>query len=768
MTSQKKSEQRLIDQLRQRIAELEKASRENEDRYRKLSESTTDMIYIADRNGDILYANSSAAAAMCCDANSIVGKQQKDLFSTEMAQRHTASIKKVFETGDTLDADGVYHFGPAEVWLNTRLMPLRDNTGQITSVMGVSRNITDRKLAEAELKKAHDELERRVDERTAELLTANEQLAIFRTFAEASGQGFGIADLDGRVTYVNPTLCRLMGEGQPADVVGRLFFDYVAEESRQLIRAEYTSTMLREGRWTREGSLLTRQGAVTPISNSSFLLRDEQGKPAYFATVISDITERKQAEESLRQSEEKYRGLLEACPDAVVMMDLNGTILFASRQTREMAGLSESEELTGQSAFSFVIEDDRRRLAENIPRVVESGSRRHIEYMCLRKDGTQVPVEISSAINRDAKGQPIAVMVVIRDITERKQAQEALRQSHDELQAIYDQVMDGIIIVDAEKMRPVHVNPAYCRMTGYSAEEMRTVPPEQLHPPDVLSKLMEHFEVLKKGLVARLESLSFLRKDGSVAYADVVSSPICYKERPCWIGFFHDVTDRKRAEEALRREHRTLKHLLQSSDHERQVIAYEIHDGLAQQLAGAIMQFQTYAHHKETRPKDAAKAYDAAMTMLSQGHSEARRLISGVRPPILDESGVATAIAHLVNEQRRQKGPQIELHSEVKFDRLAPIMENAIYRIVQEGLTNACTHSKSDRVRVELVQHGEDLQIRIQDWGTGFVPSDSEEERFGLAGIRERARLLGGNTTVESTLGQGTCITVELPLAARE
>jgi len=114
---------------------------------------------------------------------------------------------------------------------------------------------------------------------------------------------------------------------------------------------------------------------------------------------------------------------------------------------------------------------------------------------------------------------------------------------------------------------------------------------------------------------------------------------------------------------------------------------------------------QAFDHLKDKTPKDAAKAYDAAVTMLRQGHYEARRLIAGVRPPILDESGVATAIAHLVNEERQQKGPQIELHSEVNFNRLAPIMENAIYRIIQEGLTNACTHSKSEKVRVELVQH---------------------------------------------------------------
>ena len=129
------------------------------------------------------------------------------------------------------------------------------------------------------------------------------------------------------------------------------------------------------------------------------------------------------------------------------------------------------------------------------------------------------------------------------------------------------------------------------------------------------------------------------------------------------------------------------------------------------------MQFQTFDHLKDKKPKLAAKAYDAGMTMLQQGHFEARRLIAGVRPPILDESGVVAAIGHLVNEQSRLKGPKIEYRSRVDFDRLAPILENAIYRIAQEGLTNACQHSKSEKVRVSLLQQEDRVRIEIRDWG---------------------------------------------------
>ena len=156
------------------------------------------------------------------------------------------------------------------------------------------------------------------------------------------------------------------------------------------------------------------------------------------------------------------------------------------------------------------------------------------------------------------------------------------------------------------------------------------------------------------------------------------------------------------------------------------------------------------------------------MTILHQGHFEARRLISGVRPPILDEQGVVAAVDHLVNEERRKNGPRIEYLSKVEFNRLAPIMENAVYRIAQEALANACRHSRSKKIKVVLVQHGDQLRIEVQDQGVGFKLEDVEERQFGLSGIRERARLLGGQTTIESEPGKGTRIAVELPIVLRQ
>ncbi len=250
---------------------------------------------------------------------------------------------------------------------------------------------------------------------------------------------------------------------------------------------------------------------------------------------------------------------------------------------------------------------------------------------------------------------------------------------------------------------------------------------------------------------------TLIRRDGTTI--PVEASSVVIRDAPGGVkavmAVIRDITERRRTHDALLRERRTLKHMLEASDHERRLISYDIHDGLAQELAGAMMQFQIYAHARQANPKDAAKAFDSAMTMLQRSHGEARRLISGVRPPILDESGVVAAIAHLVYDPAFDQGPKIDLRNRVAFKRLAPILENVIYRIVQEGLANARNHSRSDRILVGLRQRGDRLRIEVRDWGVGFDPQAVQENHFGLKGIRERTRLLGGKCNIKSKPGAG-------------
>jgi len=218
----------------------------------------------------------------------------------------------------------------------------------------------------------------------------------------------------------------------------------------------------------------------------------------------------------------------------------------------------------------------------------------------------------------------------------------------------------------------------------------------------------------------------------------------------------------------LERERQSLWHMLEASDHERQIISYEIHDGLAQYLAAANMQLQVSDQLRDSSMEEAKKAFDAAVQLVSQSHFEARRLISEVRPPVIDEVGLETAISPLIHAQRRRGGPKIEFHSSVQFDRLPAILENSLYRIVQEALTNACKHSRANRVRITLAQKGQEIRLEVRDWGIGFNPESVERGHFGLEGIRQRVRLLGGRLKITSAPGDGTSIQVTVPIVERQ
>ncbi len=218
-----------------------------------------------------------------------------------------------------------------------------------------------------------------------------------------------------------------------------------------------------------------------------------------------------------------------------------------------------------------------------------------------------------------------------------------------------------------------------------------------------------------------------------------------------------DINEQKKALDVLR-------HLLESCDHERHLISCEIHDGLAQQLASAIMQLEAYKSFGNTNPKEAAKALVLGLQSLHDGNAEARRLIGGLRYPQLNEGGILAAIENLVKESSKRSKMKIEFHCNVAHMRLEPILANTVFRIVQECLNNACRHSKSKKAKVELTQHDDQLRIEVRDRGVGFKVDRVGEGHFGLKGIQERAKVFGGHAVIKSSRRKGTDIIVELPL----
>ncbi len=338
-----------------------------------------------------------------------------------------------------------------------------------------------------------------------------------------------------------------------------------------------------------------------------------------------------------------------------------------------------------------------------------------------------------------------------------------MAESNRELyQRIFETTADAILLVDAEGAI-CEANRAACEVFGYRADEligMAVV--ELIHPQD--RHLFEQVaDQVVSGGIAQLRALN-LRKDGSFFMVELRASLLEFVDQKLALCVVRDLTARLKAEEALEKERRHLRLLLEMHEHDRQLVAYEIHDGFVQSLVGARMLLDMPSRHVHPHMRE---RFEKAVRLIERSVQEARRLISGQRPLILDERGLMAAIEHLVCERRKPGNAEIVYQDEVFFDRLVAPLETAIFRVVQEGLTNAERHSRSARIQLRVIQSDGRLRVEIRDWGVGFDPAGVGSGCFGLEGIRQRARLFGGTARIDSAVGAGTTIAVEFPLVGR-
>jgi PAS domain S-box-containing protein len=376
---------------------------------------------------------------------------------------------------------------------------------------------------------------------------------------------------------------------------------------------------------------------------------------------------------------------------------------------------------------------------------------------------------------RELRGR-LAVLEASRaDMKEQARALDLARQ---QLLSIFDSIDEPIYVADPESYELLYVNEAFKRLWG---EGVGRKCHEVLQGEDAPCVFCTNDKILGEN-VGRTYIWEFQNQTTGRWFRCIDKAVPWPDGRLVRYEMAIDITERKQSEQLLRQSHdameervsrrtaelcrkqRLLRQLLDLQEQERRLVAYEIHDGLAQELTGALLRLQAFREILKRDPDEAWRVFDVGVNLLGQSVSEARRLITGLRPMILDESGIAAAIDYLVCENTQRGGPRIEFHDGLGDDRLAAGLEVAVFRIVQEALTNARQHSRGDRVRVDLSRRDGTVRVEVRDWGVGFDAATVTDNQFGLEGIRERARLLGGHATVDAAPGKGTRILVELPV----
>jgi PAS domain S-box-containing protein len=492
--------------------------------------------------------------------------------------------------------------------------------------------------------------------------------------------------------------------------------------------------------------------------------------------LYGQIRQQRAAHLALQNVEARVSGIVESAMDPIVTVDEQQRIVVFNAAAEHIfrwpraAVLGEPLEKLLPERFRHV----HRAHIEHFGRTGSTSRRMGGQnvLMALRADGEEFPIEASISQHRD--GERRLFTVILRDITERVRAESLLERSESRLRGILDSAMDAIITVD-EKQHVVMFNAAAEAMFGCPQAEALGAPLNWFIPERFRGAHAAHVSAFGEGtIVSRrmgtLRMVTGLRRNGIEFPIDASISQVSERDGKFYTVILRDVSARVQAEEALRRSKEEL-HELASAAHrareqEKTRIARELHDELGQALT-ALQMDVTWFRGKMPPDTDGMAMRLARMeTLLETTVAATRRISADLRPLMLDDLGLLPALEWLVESFTERTSVSCELAVANADLELPDLQATAVFRTVQESLTNIAKHAGASRVDVAIEHRDSELTVSVRDDGVGFLPEDSRKPNsYGLLGLRERAALLGGEARVTSAPGRGTHVEVRFPFS---
>ena len=762
-----------------------------------LVENSGDGIISRDLDFKILTFNAAAERLLGYAAHEVIGKPTDIFVPVDnlaiVAQRRSLihqGIQPAMVDSVWLRRDG------ARVDVSVTQSPIRDAAGKMVGVSLSVRDIGERKRAEEALRRAHDELEQRVQERTAELSQSNELLRQkeeqLRLTQRAGRIGLWNRDLTARTDWTSAEWKELMGFPEEMGSVSyRDFIGRVHPDDRGWMKARVAT--LAEGDFEVEFRIVhPSHGERWLLSRGSRVVSAGDGHLRMMGGII-DITERKHMEAALRQSEDRLRHALAVGRMGIWERDLQTGEAKWDERTYEIFGV-DAHTAPGLTSFlARVHPDDLPTVKEAILIAERSGADYECDYRLVRPDGKVLWIRSTGGMRRDPSGAPTHIAGINFDITERKRAENALRESEERLRAILDHNPGPVFIKDTAG-RYMHVNNRFEELFGVpSADGIGKTDAELF-----ASEQARAFQANDK-IVFDLGRRSNSRKWRNTATVRTPASSTSSHLRDgdgkiyglC--GIATDITERKMAENALRslteeldrrvvertreladsraRLRALVAELSRAEERERRRLAAELHDYLAQMLTisrlniGRASKLATHDALK-TRLAEAQESIDDSIAYT-------RTLVAQLSPRVLYDLGFPEAISWLAAQQKEKHGLHVDLRGETEGFALDEERSVLAYQCVRELLWNIVKHAQTNHAMISYKIARGELIVEVADEGQGFDPVSRQEngngsERFGLFNIGERLELFGGQLEVASQVGKGTLARFTLPARQTE
>ncbi len=470
----------------------------------------------------------------------------------------------------------------------------------------------------------------------------------------------------------------------------------------------------------------------------------------------------------LKESEERYKALFDRSLSYIYLHDLNGKFIDVNKATLKALGYKRNEILP-LNFTSLIDESQLPKTLKSLEEIAQTGrQKKPDEYKLRRKDGNTIWVETEgSLIYKD--GKPFAVQGIARDITEKKMAEDALRESEEKFRTLAEKSPNMIFINKTGKI--VYANKQCEEVMGYKREEFYSPDFDffSLIAPDFLEKTKTFYSQHIKGKEVKPYEYALITKSGKRIESLLTTRLINYEGDKAILGIITDITERKKAETALDKSREQLRnlavHLQSIREEERAFVAREIHDELGQALTALKMDLSWLDKKFPEEQSSLLKKTKSMAQLIDSTIQVVQRLSAELRPGLLDDLGLLAAMEWQAEEFQKRTGIACELSVGDQEIDLDPERSTAIFRIFQETLTNITRHADATSVRVNLAKKGPKLELTIKDNGKGISQQKiSDPKSLGLIGIKERVHFLGGDIDIKGIRNKGTTVTVSIPL----
>lgn len=476
---------------------------------------------------------------------------------------------------------------------------------------------------------------------------------------------------------------------------------------------------------------------------------------------LNDITERKLGEQLLLESEIKYRTFFENSIDAIILTGPDGKILSVNQAACNMSGFSEDELIgIGRSGVEDVTDP---RLSVLIEERKRNGKARG-EVSLLRRDGTHFNAEISSAIFKNHDGQKLTSMI-IRDVTKQKNDEQKIQEREKRFRAIFYQAPIAMALIDMQG-HPIICNLPFSKMLGYSSDELTKMKFTEFTYPEDIDKDMNQFTDLLAGKISGYNmEKRYIHKNGDLIWANLFVTTLSDDNGKLSeiIAMVEDITDRKNAEEEIRKANeireQLIAHMTEIRENERALISREIHDQLGQSLTALKLDLN-WLEAKMNNTPEIKEKLSGMVNIITLTIKDVQRISSELRPGILDDLGLAAAIEWYAEEFEKRSNLIIKLDlDEVQAPNGQANL--ALFRVMQESLTNIIRHAKAKSVNISLHEMNEHIVLDIEDDGIGMsVEKLNSIHSLGLLGMHDRIKQVGGTLDILCGSDAGTKIRI--------